>query len=180
MIRNPLQRGYTLLELIVSVGIFSLVMLAVSSAYLSLIKLDRETRATSDILNNLSFAVDSVGREIRTGKDYDCTPSTSSLDICTSTPGTSLSFVDSNGRTVVYSVSSSRQIIQTVNGSVSELTDPRISIDSLLFYVRGVGSTVDGTQPQVTISVQGSVTTSPGRTVSTTVQIGATQRLLDI
>jgi prepilin-type N-terminal cleavage/methylation domain-containing protein len=173
-------RGYTLLELIVAVGIFSLVMLAVSSAYLNLIRIDRETRATSDILNNLSFAMDSIAREIRTGQDYDCNTAQAGYQNCTATPGTSFSFTDSNGRSVTYSVTSSNQLVQTISGSTSELTDPRISIDSLVFYVRGTGNTTDGIQPQVTISVQGSVPTKGGNTVSATVQVGATQRFLDI
>lgn len=178
MIYKP-HKGYTLLELIVAVGIFSLIMLAVSSAYLSLIKLDRETRAVNDIINNLSFAVDSMGREMRTGSRYDCNPSSDSdtvLDNCTA--GSSLQFRDSSGRTVRYSLSNG-QIIARISGVDAAITDPRITISNLVFYVRGAAST-DTIQPQVLVTIKGSITTSPTRTVSTSVQVSATQRLLDL
>lgn len=175
----PTHRGYTLLELIVSVGIFSLIMLAVSSAYLTLIKLDRETRAVNDIINNLSFAVDSLGREMRTGHSYDCNPATpATLDNCTSGGG-SFAFTDSNGRSVEYELSNG-QIVATIDsGAPFALTDPRIVISDLTFYVRGAQSG-DGIQPQTILVIQGDVYINPTRSVGTSVEVTATQRLLDL
>lgn len=177
--RYQSPKGYTLLELIVAVGIFSLIMLAVTSAYLSLIKLDRETRAVNDIINNLSFAVDSMGREMRTGSRYDCSPSSDTdtvLDNCTQ--GTLFQFRDSSGRTVRYFLSNG-QIIARINGVDAAITDPRITITNLLFYVRGAASS-DTTQPQVLVTIKGGVPVSATRTASTSVQVSATQRLLDL
>jgi prepilin-type N-terminal cleavage/methylation domain-containing protein len=169
-----MNRGYTLLELIVSVGIFSVIMLAIAAAYLSLIAIDRESRAINDSVTNLSFAVDSMGREIRTGKDYKCNKTGSN---CTN-GGDSLRFTDSEGRQVDYELQNG-QLKTTIAGSAAYSTDPRITISKLTFYVRGVG-VGDGVQPQVTVTMHGSIPVGPTRISSTTVEVSATQRLLEL
>lgn len=169
-------RGYTLLELIVSVGVFSMVMLAATGAYLNLIRLDRQTRAVNDIVTNLSFAVDTMAREIRTGTGYQCEGATN----CPSS-GTWFRFTDSKGRVVTYQIVSGK-IVATTAGIASELTDPRITISSLRFYVRGVGTTGADLllQPQVTFAIRGSIVAGTGNTIPFSVQSSATQRLIEL
>lgn len=174
------QRGYTLLEMIVAVGLFSIIMLLATGAYFNLIKIDREARAVNDVVSNLSFAVDSLGREIRTGTGYKCNNEENDPN-CTDSAGTSFGYTDSVGREVSYWLSSSNQIIATIDGEDSPLTDPRIHIDTLSFYVRGVNEgTTDNVQPQTLVAIEGSITTSPEKTVTFSIQTSATQRLLEL
>jgi len=177
-IRNT--RGYTLLELIVSVGIFSMVMLIVTSAYLTLVHLDRKARATSDVMTNLSFVVESMTREIRTGTDYKCNTTGTN---CATIPGTSFRFTDSRAtpRTVTYSVSGG-QIFVTIDGIVTALTDPRVQITTLNFYVRGVGTTAGDAYlpPQVTFVIKGTLQPEPGTTVSFSLEGSATERFIEL
>ncbi len=179
MTTHTSQRGYTLLEMIVAVGIFSIVMLAATGAYLSLIRLDKEARATNDLANNLTFAVDSMARAIRTGTAYKCN-NNATVPNCTSTAGTSFGFLDSEStpRGIVYSLANN-QIIATINGVAYPITDPRVQVDSLSFYVRGVGNT-DDLQPSVTFSIRGTMETSEGTNRTFVIQSGATQRFLDL
>ncbi len=183
-------RGYTLLELIVSVGIFSIVMLAATGAYLGLIQLDRQARAVNDVVDNLSFAVDSMSRSIRTGTNYKCN-NDSVTPVCTGSPGHSFGFNDSDSpsRSVVYRLSNGQIVadITPTGGSLVTypLTDPRITVDRLDFYVRGVGLG-DGAEPQVTFTMHGSMSTGASsvagatRTTSFSIQGGATQRYLEL
>jgi prepilin-type N-terminal cleavage/methylation domain-containing protein len=174
--KNRIWRGYTLLEMLVAVGLFSVVMLTASAAYLTLIDLDRQARATNDVVSNLSFAVDSMSRATRTGTNYECNMINGNN--CPTTPGTSIEFTDESGRTIDYELLNG-QMIATINGSASALTDSRITIQTLNFYVRGVG-TGDGIQPQVTFIIMGVLTTGPGKTVNFSIEGGATQRVLEI
>lgn len=182
------SRGYTLLEMIVSIGVFSIVMLTATGAYLSLIRLDRQTRAVNDIVTSLSFAIDTMSREIRTGAYYKCNNSQATPN-CTGTPGTSFGFVDSRtpARSVVYLLENGQIYARITSGGVtteSAFTDPRVTIESLRFFVRGVGtSTGDGTaliQPQSVFSVRGTIQTDTGRALTFTVQSSATQRFLEL
>ena len=180
----PSSRGYSLLELIVSLGIFSMVMLVVMGAYVTLISLDRQARANNQLAASLSFAVESMARSMRTGTGYDCNAPGGSLN-CGGGGGDSISFLDSQGQTISY--------IQKIDGSIGQctgtsgcldnnavsLTDHRINITSLRFYFRGVG-VGDDTQPSVTFVIAGTMTTEAGEVSSFSIQTGATQRLIEL
>lgn len=167
-------RGYTLLEMMVSVGLFSVVMLIATAAYLTLISVDRQTRATSDLMTNLSYTVDNMSRSIRTGTDY-CVASCSQ---------TRFSFIDSEGRQIVYRLSGSTITRQIDGATEVAITDPRISIasDGLRFYVWGEAEgSADNTQPRVLFTVKGSITPDAEEPpVTFIVQGAASQRAIDI
>ena len=172
------HRGYTLLELIVSVGIFSIVMLAATGTYLNLIRLDREARAVNDLANNLTFAVDSMSRGIRTGTAYKCDNSVSSPNCTAGADSFGYNDSESPSRTIVYRLENN-QIIATINGLEYPITDPRVRIDDLSFYVRGVG-TGDQLQPTVTFTVRGSLQVEGSVAKSFVIQSSASQRFLEL
>lgn len=176
-------RGYTLLEMIVAVGIFSIVMLTATGAFLTLVRLDREARLTNDVVTNLSFAVDSMARTIRTGTNYDCNPGTAgTYDNCIS-GGSSLVFTDADGRSVQYGLSGNQVTVRINGGTAIALTDSRINVQGLTFYVRGMGTSETAgqkTEPQVTFTLYGVMTTAQSSSVDFTIQGGATQRVLDL
>lgn len=183
------QRGYSLIEMIVAVALFSLVMLLATGALIKFMSLERVARYTNDVTTNLSFAVDSMSRSIRTGTNYKCGGSGTN---CWPTPMNSLTFTDDQGRTVTYKLKSDGSLGRCTVGNcgieanVIGLTDKRITIKSLRFYVKGVGSANVGgdshiTQPQVLISMQGEMKPDSNRPpVSFTIQTLATQRLLEL
>jgi prepilin-type N-terminal cleavage/methylation domain-containing protein len=174
--------GFTLIEIIVSVALFSVVMTIVASAYLNLLNLDRQTRATNDIVNNLDFVVSTMARSIRTGTDYQCggTGGTN----CPITPSSTFAFVDDQGNTVTYSWDSINQQITECYGAgctITAITDPRIKIDTLHFYVRGAQNNTDQIQPQVIFVLHGTISVNSDSTpISFTIQTSATQRQIDI
>lgn len=193
------QRGYSLLELIVSLGIFSMVMLVVMGAYVTLISLDRQARANNQLAASLSFAVESMARSLRTGSEYACNAS-ASVPNCSSS-GQSISFC-LDGHTcrdgdadqqylVTYRIKDDGSIGQCTgttgcldNNAVS-LTDPNIEIESLKFYVRGVDAdsnplTNDNIQPNVTFTISGTMRTEGNEEASFSIQTGATQRLIEL
>lgn len=66
------QSGFTLIEMIVSLGVFSVIMTIAVGALLILIASNRQLQNEQSILTTLSFALDSMTREIRTGSHYYC------------------------------------------------------------------------------------------------------------
>lgn len=185
-------RGFTLIEMIVATGVFAMVMLAATSAYMGVVSLDRRARATNQVVNNLSFAVDAMTRGIRTGTAYRCVDPSGSPDANgNSTNGlcTCFSYTDTNlGQVVTYHREANGTIGRAVGtasclDSVSaSITDPSISIPSngVVFYVRGVGNT-DDLQPQVLFTVRGSMLSETSGTTTTFIlQESATQRLIDL
>ena len=178
-------RGFTLLEMLVSVALFSIVIVIVAAAYINLINLDRQTRATNDVVDNLSFSIDSMSRSIRTGSGYACSPGDSNGN------GTchQFSFFDSTGCYNTYylsggllesSITDPKGTNKCLVGSGVPLTASAVNIDTLTFYVRGVGSS-DGVQPLATFVVHGTVyVDSAHPSISFTIQSSANQRNIEL
>ena len=170
-----------MIEMIVSVALFSIVMTIVASAYLNLLSLDRQTRATNDVSNNLNFVIDTMARNIRTGTSYYC--GTSGGPNCPTTPRSVLSFTDDQGNTVKYSLSGTGQVLECYGASCTDtaITDSRIVVDTLNFYVRGVDSgNGDQMQPQVTLVLHGTIVADPQHTIPFSIQTSAVQRQINI
>jgi len=64
--------GFTLIEMIVSLAVFSVVVTISVGALLMLVASNRQLQDEQAVLANLSFVVDSMTREIRTGTNYYC------------------------------------------------------------------------------------------------------------
>ena len=72
MLKRNSQHGFTLIEMIVSLGLFSIVITIAVGALLMLINSSSQLQNKQSVLTNLSFALDSMTREIRTGTNYLC------------------------------------------------------------------------------------------------------------
>src|SRR3989344_4020057 len=168
--KNKLIRGYTLVELIIAVGLFALIMTLASGAYLVMININRQTQSIATGVDNLSFALETMMRIIRTGTNYSCDNSGD----CSG--GTSFSVINTDGEEVNYVLSNG---IITQNGIA--LTDPSVTVSSLVFYASGTGKPpADYQQPRVTVVVSGTVSSGAGKTESFTLETGATMRGTDI
>lgn len=170
------SKGFTLIELIVSIGLFALIMLLSSSAYLLMVGINRQAQGMATGINNLSFALETMTRTIRTGTQYSC----DGLGDCVN-GGASFSVKDTDGTTVNYSLSGS-SIMRTIGATSVALTDPSVSISSLKFYTFGTPTARQGDyqQPRVTIVISGTVSSGPGKVESFNVQTGATMRGSDL
>ncbi len=65
-------RGFTLIEMIVSLGVFSVVVTTAVGAMLVLIATNQQLQAEQSVMTNLAFALDTMTREMRTGYNYYC------------------------------------------------------------------------------------------------------------
>jgi prepilin-type N-terminal cleavage/methylation domain-containing protein len=66
------QSGFTLVEMIVSLAIFAIVVTVSVGALLVLVGTNQRLQGEQSVMTNLSFALDSMTREIRTGSSYYC------------------------------------------------------------------------------------------------------------
>lgn len=72
MIRPFQQLGFTLIEMIVSLAVFSVVVTIAVGALLVLISGNQRLQGEQSVMTNVAFALDSMTREIRTGYNYYC------------------------------------------------------------------------------------------------------------
>lgn len=161
--------GFTIIEMIVSLGIFMIVVLIGMSTLLTLKSAEKKAIAIQNILDDLRFTLETVAKDIRIGTDYRCllpanpdpgpTEIPDPQDCDFSGGGNRLFYQGSDPATsdyipILYSLSSGK-ITKTLQGeSAEQVTSQSVTIQQLTFYV--LGSTHgDQVEPRVTIVIKG-------------------------
>ncbi len=187
--RTTSLTGFTLVEMMVSVAIFSISMTIALGALLSMSESDRKAQTLKSVINNLNFAVDSMSRAIRTGQAYHCditqtSPPVTAARDCSS-PATSIAFLSADNRTIYYCLgngstcsTTGTSILRSIDGvTFAAITSEEVLIKTLAIYV--TGATVATQQPKVTLMIDASVLVSGTQVSSSTIQTTVTQRLYD-
>jgi prepilin-type N-terminal cleavage/methylation domain-containing protein len=181
------MRGFTLIEMLVSVAIFSIVMVMALGALLSLSEANRRAELLSTATSNFNSSLDSMSRSIRTGSVYHCGTGTLTITAdCAANGSTQFAFLSSAGQTTVYKLGTTECangtgcILRSQDGGTSymSITSPDINVTALTFYV--VGSTSgDSVQPKVVMLASGSTSVKAGEQTQFNVQTSITQRIYD-
>ena len=178
-------RGFTLVELMVSVSVFSIVMLISMGAILTVVDANRKSQALRAVMDNLNFAFEGMTRDIRFGDNYHCGSAgdiTRPLDC--SLGDNSITIRTSSGNLATYRLSGNR-IIKTLNGTDYYVTSGDSTIQSLKFYVSGAypfvaaNPTTDMIQPQVIMVVSGYAGTKDTLKSSFSLETTLSQRKFD-
>jgi len=183
--------GFTLVEMIVAVGLFAVVMLISVGALMSLVTANRKAQSLQSVINNLNITVDGMVRSMRQGSSYICGGKSAEDPDCTSAEGgASVSFTDSSGNTTTYQFNNTDKRIEKRqnSGAFIPMTAPEVRIDSATFYVIGAEpATVNGVQtgdfrqPKVMVVIKGTAGSLRQSSQTTFhVQATAVQRVLDI
>jgi prepilin-type N-terminal cleavage/methylation domain-containing protein len=182
--------GFTLIELMVSISIFSIVILVSLGSIMSVLDANKKSQTLRAVMDNLNFSLESMTRDIRFGENYHCGTSgtlTDPQDCSNNITGDStLNFKSADtGLQVTYKYNSSiKRIIKTSGGVDYYVTSPDVKIESLTFRVYGsptyFGGTSNTVQPKVVILITGyagtKITTKSSFILETTVS----QRKLDL
>jgi type II secretory pathway pseudopilin PulG len=176
--RSNVTAGYTLIELTVAVGLFVTVTMISSSAFLGVVSSNKKTLAVRTATTNLNFALESMMRNLETGRAYHC-GSSGTIDAPRDCPDNNvgdsyLAFEGQRGGPLsgdqhiyrlgapaINGCTSPRQICFSANGGTtfSTITDPAVIISALTFRVYGApknDSPSPPKQPRVTIVIKGS------------------------
>lgn len=189
---QKLQRqtgGFTLIELMVSVTLFTVVMLVSVGALLSLVAANRKARALESVINNLNITLDGMVRAVRMGSKYNCGSAAIPSDIEGGNCPSGLqafSFApygsDPTEQTErFYYTFSNGQLYRSKTGGTNPvaITAPEVSITDITFYVVGTIPR-DIVQPKVVIVVKGTAGENAATQTTFYIQATAVERTLDI
>lgn len=166
-----------MVEILVSVAIFTVVMLVALGALLSILGANKKAQALKTAINNMNFAMESMTRTIRTGFDYSC-DAAPETECAGGSGSTDMYLTNSDNLPVVFRLNNNR-IERQVNGAAFvPLTSPDITIGNLQFFVDGVVED-DEIQPRVLILLTGTAGVSATASTTFTMQTLVTQRLID-
>ncbi len=173
--------GFTLVELIVSIAMFSVVMVVCMSSVLIMLDSNRKSQAQRTLVDNLSYSLDEISRSARFGTVYHCGGGTLNLTQDCQGGDTSFTVLDQTGTQVTYKLSGNR-VAKTIGGVDYYLTSPDVTINKLFFFVIGSDpfSTGNIQQPWVGIIIGGSAGVNTNSQSSTTLETVVSQRKLDI
>lgn len=200
--RQAHEKGFTLVEMVVSVALFAIIMVVAMGALLSLVSASRKARALESVMNNLNISLDSMVRAARMGTHYNCgstaIPQSPSWGDCANgvAPQTSVPAIfsfapygsdptdqserhvyslgtDESGRTRLY-----RSLIG--GPGAIPITAPEVEIEEMQFYVAG-SVPQNNTQPKLVVVIKGAAGDAGTRTrTAFYIQATAVQRALDI
>ena len=113
---NKHNVGFTLIEIIVSLAIFSIVAVIAIGALVRVTSANRQAQAIQSGVNNVSFVLDAISREVRVAEIFSCSlsapasPSSITSGLCEYNSQTSdvylsyvSSYTDQNGNYYAYS-----------------------------------------------------------------------------
>ena len=161
------QKGFTLLEMVVSIGIFSVVMIIAVGAVVAIENGQRKAQAFQSVQDNLRYTLEAMTKDIRVGSNFV-------LSNPVNGGNSTLQFQVSNTAATTYyytycvdgSAFAIDKFTSTSSSPIcdstfpSPITDASVSIDSLVFYL-GPG----GGQPRITILIKAH--SGSGRTQTT-------------
>jgi prepilin-type N-terminal cleavage/methylation domain-containing protein len=190
------SRAFTLVELMVSLTVFSIVMLISTSTLLIMIDANAKAQALYSASTNLSFALDSITREIRMGYGYHCSEIVGDADQGVATEANDCSY---GGRYIAFSREwdSERiayRLYEDNNGvgriemkadSTGEwlpITSDDIDVDTFEIVVANTDTyddSNDTNQPFVDIMIQGKTNNGLDQATDFNIQSHIVQRRLD-
>ncbi len=181
---NKKSRGFTLIEMLVSVAIFSMVMVIALGALLSLSEANRKAELLSSATNNFNSAIDSMTRAMRTGVNFHCGSGTLTAPQACAGGSSEFAFLAATTQETVYEFQTSGCpnnlgcIVRSQDGGATfaSITSPELVVTSLKFYSRGAEGSV---QPQVSMIVGGYVVIQGTEQSTFNLETSVTQRLYD-
>ncbi len=180
LFKKNTKRGFTLIEIMVSLSVFIIIMTVSLGSILSILDTNTKSQTKKTAMDNLSFALESMSRTVRFGTNYYCGSTTinppPALDC--GGGGNSLSIRSAEGSLIVYSLLGGR-IMKTVNGASSPVTSAETTITRLTFYVFN-SSPSDAYQPRVVMVVSGTVGSQTSTQSIFNLQTMMSQRKIDI
>ena len=169
LILSRKANGFTLIEILVSLGVFMTVMTITMAAFLNISDIQKKTEAFRKVNDNLNFTMEAMMREIREGRSY-------------SNSGISFSFDDKSGNRITYALNNLNNdggyIERKIGNDSQRMTSDGINITNLSFSVRGQ-ETGDRQQPLVIISISGKSGVKEKLTAELNLQTTVSQRKLD-
>ena len=177
------QSGFTLIEMMVAISLFTVVMTVALGSLLTLIDANKKAQAIQTLMTNLNYVVDDISRNARVANSYHCASPTSLSNLgvpldCSAGKGL-FAFKTNAGDQIVFRINNAR-VEKSTNGATTfiPVTAKEIEIEKLTFYVSGAPDG-DNEQPMVVMLMSGVISRGTKIETNFNIQTSITQRILD-
>ncbi len=199
------KKGFTLIETLVSLALFSVVLVITGGVTVSIININKKNQAISTVVSNLNYSIDSMIRDIKTGYSYRCNYNgpvftVDALKSSPKNPGvcldglTLISTISGNDVVITYKIITPvegsgyiQKTVYSVDGSINySITDKtNVDITGLFFDIKTPLPLDDSSgglkgQPSVFVSIKGKSGAEDVEASDFFVQTYISQRLLNL
>ena len=122
--RKNSEKGFTVVELLVSMAIFAVVISVASTVFIRSLRAQRAVVKLIEVNENTSITIEKVAREIRTGTGF-----------AVSSAGSQLSFINARGDSISYLLSQNR-FQQQIGSILIPLTGSGVYVEDLEFVLQ--------------------------------------------
>ena len=153
-LRQQRKAGFTLLEMIISIGIFSVLVVTSLGVTLGVSNAQIKASNIQSTQDNIRFGLELITKEMRTGSQYV-------LSAFCSSPGQEINFITSSGEGRLYYLSG--EAVKRVKGSVPfsgsdcargvPLMADEVAVERFHLVTSGTGAGSQDGQSRVTISM---------------------------
>lgn len=161
------EHGFTLVEMLVSMALFSIVIVVIMGSILTIVDVNRKSQSLTVVMNDLNFVLESITRTVKTGEIQDVSDGV-------------IRVTDQNGRDIRYRWNEEEGTIERDvddNGTnYISLTSDQIEITDADFVLFDNN---DNYQPRLLIAVEGEVTITERIRSAFKIQTSVAQRNLD-
>lgn len=147
--RDKSTAGFTLLEMIVAISIFSIAVVVVADIFVSALNSQKAAYRVQQVEENVNYIIERMTKEIRVSELITVEPNGSGN--CPVNAATKITLKHPDNGVVSY-YRQGTQAIREVNNNVTVLNSNTVDITRFKFCINGAGVT-DGTQPRITFVV---------------------------
>ena len=134
------KSGVSLIELIVSITLFSVLMLAATQIFKMVVDGQRGAISAQNVQENIRYAMEKMSKEIRMARisNTDCSGAAVNKVFNTANGGSKLYFKNKNGDCVAYYLENNRLKIEVcvgVGAIADFITPAKVAVSNLKFFV---------------------------------------------
>ena len=159
---NSSSKGFTLVELIIAVALFTLVAFISIGAILTIFDANKRAQSSKTVVDNLNFAIEDMIRTVRFGDEYYCDSDPNGIPFASQPPPVNCSLggsriaVNFNDNTIVYrwrgGINDPIEKSDDGGSNYTAITAPETKIEYLNFFVFGAGISE---QPYMIVVIKG-------------------------
>ncbi len=182
---SSLRLGFTLLEMVISTGLFSVIVISAIGITLGVSSAQIKAGNIQVIQDNIRFSLGLITSEVRTGSGYQltakCAPAGSEISFTTSFGQPRTYFLDQNAKSIMRATQNITGADCANSAKVAPLTSEEVAVDRFLLTLRGEAPGAGDGQPRATITLN--VRSKSAKYVfesSMSIQTTVVQRLRDL
>lgn len=152
------QKGFTLLEMVISTGLFAVLVVSAINITLSVSNAQIKAANMQAIQDNIRFSLELITKEMRTGGGFTlstkCAPSGSEISFTTSQNQPRIYYLNTQALAIMRSTQNVTSSDCDNPAKFSALTSEEVSVERLFFFLQGAAVGPGDGQPFITIALR--------------------------